>query len=201
MEPKYIYTVAGLVAAGFLIKISMNTSDIKSELQEVSGKVVVLEKQIAETKKEVEKVKEIQSLLIRTDQKMVLSEQEKQCLIKNIYHEAGIEPMEGKIAVAQTTINRVKSKRWKNTVCGVVYQHAQFSWTLSKKKKHEKPKGKLWKESVKAAEKFEEGVRVRGLKDAKFYHTDYIKSPRWVDTSKKLTQIGQHIFYSEDAKS
>ena len=31
------------------------------------------------------------------------------CLAKNIYHEAGGEPFEGKVAVAQVTINRTNS--------------------------------------------------------------------------------------------
>ncbi len=201
MQIKYITMVAGFIATGLLVKIAMNTSDIKTKLNVVTGKVTVLEQNLANVKKEVEQVKQIQSLLIQTDRKLVLSQADRQCLIKNIYHEAGVEPLEGKIAVAQTTLNRVKSKRWKDTICGVVHQRAQFSWTLSTKKKHENPKGKLWKESVKAAEKFEEGMRVKGLKDAKFYHTDYIKTPRWADSSKVITQIGQHIFYSEDAKS
>jgi len=31
------------------------------------------------------------------------------CLARNIYHEAGYEPFEGKVAVAQVTINRAES--------------------------------------------------------------------------------------------
>lgn len=201
MQIKYIPMVAGFIATGLLVKIAMNTSDIKTELNVVTGKVTVLEQNLANVKKEVEQVKQIQSLLIQTDKKLVLSQTERQCLIKNIYHEAGVEPMEGKIAVAQTTLNRVNAKRWKNTICGVVHQRAQFSWTLSAKKKHARPRGKLWDESVLAAERFEKGTRVRGLKEAKFYHTDYIKTPKWADRSKMITQIGQHIFYTEDAKS
>ena len=47
----------------------------------------------------------------------------------NIYHEARGEVTEGQIAVAQVTVNRAKDKRWPDTICGVVYQSKQFSWT------------------------------------------------------------------------
>ena len=44
------------------------------------------------------------------------------CLTRNIYWEAASEPFEGKVAVAQVTLNRVESGRFAPTVCGVVYQ-------------------------------------------------------------------------------
>ena len=49
-----------------------------------------------------------------------------------------------------------------------------YGISFEKKKLHQKPKGKLWDDSVKAVEKFENGVRVKGLESAHFYHTDYI---------------------------
>lgn len=51
------------------------------------------------------------------------------CLALNIYHEARGESVEGQKLVAMVTLNRVKAKRWKDTVCGVVYQKYQFEWT------------------------------------------------------------------------
>ena len=44
------------------------------------------------------------------------------CLTRNIYWEAASEPFEGKVAVAQVTLNRVESGRFASTVFGVVYQ-------------------------------------------------------------------------------
>ena len=44
------------------------------------------------------------------------------CLAKNIYHEAGSEPFEGKVAVAQVTLNRAASGQFPGDVCRVVYQ-------------------------------------------------------------------------------
>ena len=51
------------------------------------------------------------------------------CLAQNIYFEARGEPENGQFAVAAVTMNRVKSHKYPNTVCKVVWQHSQFSWT------------------------------------------------------------------------
>ena len=52
------------------------------------------------------------------------------CLAKNIYFEARGESRNGKIAVANVTINRVNNKRFPNTVCDVVYQAVHSTWWL-----------------------------------------------------------------------
>ena len=44
------------------------------------------------------------------------------CLAKNIYFEAGNQPVAGKIAVAQVVQNRVINKNYPNNICDVVYQ-------------------------------------------------------------------------------
>ena len=55
---------------------------------------------------------------------------ELECLAKNIYHEARGESREGKVAVANVTLNRVHSARFPDTVCGVVYQAVYSRWWL-----------------------------------------------------------------------
>jgi len=52
------------------------------------------------------------------------------CLADNIYFEARNESVKGQVAVASVTKNRVKSKHYPNTICKVVWEHRQFSWTL-----------------------------------------------------------------------
>ncbi len=47
-------------------------------------------------------------------------------LFRIVEAEAGAEPMEGKIAVANVIINRVHDSRFPNTVEGVIYQPNQF---------------------------------------------------------------------------
>jgi len=61
--------------------------------------------------------------------------QEMMCLAENIYFEARAEGVEGKAAVANTTRNRVKSKSFPNSYCGVVYQGpVRESWKTKKQK-------------------------------------------------------------------
>lgn len=147
----------------------------------------------------VQKVENI--VLYQTKEKLTVSSKEFDCLARNIYHEAGIEKYAGKVAVAQVTLNRLKSGRWGNDICSVVHSKAQFSWTLSKRKRNETPKGKLWNDSLLVANEFvRNGERVRGLEGSHFYHTDYIKSPKWADKRNKIFAVGQHIFYTTDKK-
>ena len=42
------------------------------------------------------------------------------CLAQNIYFEAGNQPLAGKIAVANVTLNRVEHDKFPNNVCDVV---------------------------------------------------------------------------------
>jgi len=51
-----------------------------------------------------------------------LSEKDVECLARNIFYEAGSEPLEGKVAVGMVTINRTQDERYPQSVCGVVRQ-------------------------------------------------------------------------------
>lgn len=130
-----------------------------------------------------------------TREKVALSDKEKDCLARNVFYEAGIEPKEGKIAVAQVTYNRLKEGKWGKNVCDVVYAKAQFSWTLSAKKKWAQPKGQLWAESKAAVADFTRGLRIQQLDSVLHYHADYVK-PKWADDDKAKVKVGQHIFYA-----
>lgn len=125
------------------------------------------------------------------------------CLAKNIYYEAGNEPFEGKVAVAQVTLNRVETGKFADSICGVVYQKTtflsktvcQFSW-FCENNGVAKP---IHKESFKESEEVArmvllEGMRLPSLKEAVYYHADYV-DPKW--NKPKIKQIGRHIFYKE----
>jgi len=119
------------------------------------------------------------------------------CLAKNIYHEAGIEPKEGKYAVAQVTLNRVNHPRYPNTVCDVVMDPYQFSWANKRSIRWTYPKGPNWEESLRIAKTvLEDGYRHTGLDRVKYYHADYVH-PRWANKLAMRTVIGRHIFYED----
>jgi spore germination cell wall hydrolase CwlJ-like protein len=115
------------------------------------------------------------------------------CLARNIYHEARGEPLEGQIAVALVTLNRVQSPRYHNSVCGVVYAYKQFSWTLDKAKKIKDRKA--WKASVDLAT----AVLTKSVQlphfPALYFHTPQV-NPRWNRGKRVVARIGNHIFYS-----
>ena len=83
------------------------------------------------------------------------------CLTQNIYWEAASESFEGKVAVAQVTLNRVESGKFANTVCGVVYQKnvfyervvCQFSWFCESTHKTRPVHRPMWQESELVAKK------------------------------------------------
>ena len=144
-----------------------------------------------------EDVQDIKQFIIKGNEKMHYTKSDVDCLAKNIYHEAGVESQQGKFAVAQVTLNRLRDGRWGKTVCKVVYAKAQFSWTLYAKKRSETPKGPLWTESHSVAlAVLEKGYRVPSLRNATYYHADYIRTPSWAKSVAKIQQIGRHIFYA-----
>ena len=58
-----------------------------------------------------------------------LSEDDLECLVRNVYHESRNQSLLGQAAVAHVTLSRVKSPLYPDSVCGVVWQKGQFSWT------------------------------------------------------------------------
>jgi len=125
------------------------------------------------------------------------------CLTKNIYWESASEPFEGKVAVAQVTINRVESGKFAPDICGVVYQKnmvldrmvCQFSWFCDGSSKVKPIYPAHWKESEEVAKKvLLEGFRLPGLKTALYFHADYV-TPQW--GKPQVAKIGRHVFYGE----
>ena len=125
------------------------------------------------------------------------------CLTRNIYWEAASEPFEGKVGVAQVTMNRVNSGKFANSVCGVVHQKnviyekviCQFSWYCENTSKVKPVHQPLWRESEEVAKKvLLENFRLPSLKNALYYHADYV-NPGW--KNPKIEKIGRHIFYGD----
>jgi hypothetical protein len=123
------------------------------------------------------------------------------CLARNIYYEAGYEPFEGKVAVAQVTINRAESGQFPSDICRVVYQKnivyekvlCQFSWYCETATMKKPMNGPVYTESMEVAKKvLLEGFRLPNLKDALYFHGDYI-NPGW--KKEQVAKIGRHIFY------
>jgi len=128
-------------------------------------------------------------------------ERQLECLAQNIYHEAGYEPFEGKVAVAQVTINRAESGQFPGDICRVIYQKnvvydrvlCQFSWYCEGKGAIKPRNNVAYEQSMEAAKKvLMEGFRLPSLEQALYYHADYV-NPKW--NKVKVAKIGRHIFY------
>jgi spore germination cell wall hydrolase CwlJ-like protein len=128
--------------------------------------------------------------------KMMIKDEDKYCLAQNIYFEAGNQSLLGKLAVGLVVMNRVKSQRYPNTVCGVVRQRKQFSW-VDDSKSNNPIKDRAWRESLRLSEEVLSGkADFLGFENVTHYHANYV-NPRWSKEMQEVAKIDQHIFYRQ----
>lgn len=132
------------------------------------------------------------TFLFSTQAHAGLSDKELKCLALNAYHEARGEGILGIIAVMDVTMNRVESSRYPNSVCAVVYQRAQFSWTLDPVSV--KNVGML--DAIQSIA-YVVGKRkvYRGVTNGSlWYHANSVR-PKWAKSFKVSRVIKNHTFY------
>lgn len=125
------------------------------------------------------------------------------CLAKNIYYEAGSESYDGKMAVAQVTINRSNNPRYPSTICGVVNQKyktpertiCQFEWVCNTRKAINTASAN-WQESLEVAKKFlTEGTTYDKFdENVLFFHAKSLPF-NWKKRHIKVATVGNHVFY------
>ena len=120
------------------------------------------------------------------------------CLAVAIFFEARAEPIEGMEAVANVIINRVEDSRYPDTVCDVVWEPKQFSWThdglTDDPEAHTGHQDKLaWVTSQQVAEEALRGD-LMGITST-HYHAEYVL-PFWTDIYSKDGVVGTHVFYT-----
>ena len=161
--------------------------------------VVMLVQSITQTK--MAKLREGQMLSSPDIVSIKTRERQLDCLAMNIYREAGHENFEGKVAVAQVTMNRASHPSFPKDVCGVIYQKSvimdkvicQFSWYCDTAHKSRPVNPAAYNESMAVAKKvLLEGFRLDVMKEALYYHANYV-NPQW--NLEKIGTIGNHIFY------
>lgn len=120
-----------------------------------------------------------------------LPQSEVHCLAQNVYHEARGEIWQGQLAVALVTINRTRSNKFPNTICKVVYQPGQFSWTTQ-------PHLRVLDYTAWQHALFVASIAISLAEDfthhfpALYFHNHTVK-PRW--QYRRLATIGNHTFY------
>ena len=120
------------------------------------------------------------------------------CMTQAVYYEAGFEPAQGRRAVAQVVLNRMRHPAFPKSICGVVYQGArdpvcQFSFTCDGSL-YRRPALGAWQEAEKIAAAAIDGFVEKSVGAATHYHADYV-APYWAPRLAKLSKIGAHIFY------
>jgi spore germination cell wall hydrolase CwlJ-like protein len=145
-----------------------------------------------------------------------------ECLALNLYHEARGQGSAGLLGVSSVVLNRVKDKRFPNTICEVIYQgptreswktkkikilpaeerkyypvknRCQFSWYCDGKSDTPKEK-KTYKRLLTIARSIVYNkINFIDITDgATFYHANYVR-PAWAKVKTRTTRIGDHIFY------
>lgn len=125
------------------------------------------------------------------------------CLARNVYYEAGNESFKGQLAVAQVTVNRMRSGKFPNDICKVVSQSktvgnqrvCQFSWYCDPTRNKNLIISKTNSAYIAAKQVLLEGRRLSTITwDTFFFHRHDIEvNPVW--PRKFVAQIGDHVFY------
>ena len=148
------------------------------------------------------KVKATHAWLNKPLPKTAYSKTEMKCLAEAIYFEARGEPEQGRIAVAQVVLNRLKNPAYPSTICGVVYQNknkrhrCQFSFACDGIRDRITNKS-AWVEAQALAKRVmddDKHLYIADVGASTHYHATYVK-PRWARKMAKKDKIGRHIFY------
>lgn len=114
---------------------------------------------------------------------------EVRCLAEAVYQESRGESVYGQLAVAKVVVNRTRSLKWPLSICMVVFQPYQFTWTA------------WWtgwqadQHSLKIAKLVLENPQMLHHFKATHFHNTSVK-PLWSRKLKRLEKIGNHVFYS-----
>ncbi|WP_410218675.1 cell wall hydrolase [Paracoccus sp. (in: a-proteobacteria)] len=114
------------------------------------------------------------------------------CMAEALYHEARGEGTQGQLAVAEVILNRVDSGRFPSTVCGVINQPSQFSYTIGGAKPIRNKAAYLRARDI--AQNALAGAPRQLTGGATYFHTPAVR-PAWSRRFERTVQIGRHIFY------
>lgn len=121
------------------------------------------------------------------------------CLADAIYYEAALEPIEGRRAVAQVVLNRVRDANFPKSVCAVVYEGwksppgCQFSFACDGSLARPPMPG-LYREALDVAEQALKGHVEPRVGLATHYHAIAV-DPVWCAQLVRVAQVGSQIFY------
>lgn len=121
-----------------------------------------------------------------------LDPKEVACLADNIYHEARGESVAGQKAVAHVTLNRVAHHAYPDTICGVVHQRRQFSWTRNAPLPVHEPAA--YENALMVALSAMQGLSVDPSRGATHFYDHRRVNPDWARRLPTTAVIDGHTF-------
>ena len=108
-------------------------------------------------------------------------------LAKVIYAEARGESYTGQVAIAAVVLNRVEDSRFPNTIAGVIYQPWAFT-AVNDGQINLEPNQKAYQAADDALNGWDPTY------GCVYYYNPQTATSKWIWTTKKVTQIGKHVF-------
>lgn len=126
------------------------------------------------------------------------------CLAKNIFYEARGQSLEDQIMVANVTLNRVNHPSFPDTVCDVVYEPYQFSWTIGNKRKissyfEDSIEFEAWRNILALSKTILSGKVSDLTNSATFFH-DISVEPSWSKSFELVAYTDQNRFYYTEGR-
>lgn len=117
-----------------------------------------------------------------------------ECMVCNCYHESRGEPREGKIAVAKTVLSRSGSRSYPNSVCKVVYQPWQFSWTRDRYSNTIKTRNSIDRKSLTECRSAVDQAINEGPNGLIYFYNPRVVTPAWARRVTSCGKVGRHVF-------
>lgn len=118
------------------------------------------------------------------------------CLVCNCYHESRGEIYDGKVAVNKVVMSRAKSKAYPNSICGVIWQRAQFSWTADRIPNNISIPARRAgdQRAFRECQRASEVALQEGANGVLNFYNPKKASPRWARSMRKCGRVGNHLF-------
>ena len=115
-----------------------------------------------------------------------------ECMAKVVLHEAGNQSREGKVAVAQTLVNRLKAGRFGDTICAVANQKGQFFHIAGFPPRRDTDG---WQEAVEISHSVLAGQAQTVAPGAMYFRASYAPTNAFFRTRERVATVGAHVFY------
>ncbi|WP_340599574.1 cell wall hydrolase [Bdellovibrio sp. GT3] len=116
------------------------------------------------------------------------------CMICNCYHETRGENFDGMVAVNKVVLSRAEDDAFPSTVCGVVFDDSQFSWTQDNLNNNIRATKDDDKDALEKCKKAVNLSVREGPNDVIYYYNPSLASPGWARRMKKCGKVDSHVF-------